>query len=68
MNELMSFHYELTESGKTKLVVPEGLHDDTVFSLALACWNIPDKPLPLPQSIRFLNLQEEKQQGITNYE
>jgi hypothetical protein len=68
INELMSFHYELTENGKTKLVVPEGLHDDMVFSLALACWQIPDKPLPLPHSIRFLNIQEEKEQGITRYE
>lgn len=52
--ELMSFRYELTEQGKIKIVVPEGLHDDTVFSLALAVWNIPSKPLPPPNNPRFL--------------
>lgn len=67
INELMSFHYELTESGKTKLVVPEGLHDDTVFSLALACWQIPDKPLPMPGSIRMLNITQDRQEQ-TSYE
>lgn len=54
--ELQSFRYELKgESGKTKIVVPEGLHDDCVFSLALAVWNLPTNPLPQPGSIRFLN-------------
>jgi len=52
--ELMSFRYELTEQGKIKIVVPEGLHDDCVFSLALAVWNIPSKPLPPPNNPRFL--------------
>jgi hypothetical protein len=67
--ELQSFHYEIKgENGKTKLVVPEGLHDDTVMSLALAVWNIPDNPLPLPNSLKFLNRQYEEQQPQTSYE
>lgn len=54
--ELQSFRYELKgESGKTKIVVPEGLHDDCVFSLGLAVLNLPTNPLPQPGSIRFLN-------------
>lgn len=68
IGELMSFHYELTETGKTKLVVPEGLHDDTVFSLALACWNLPENPLPKQGSVRFMNKQIENANTVTSYE
>lgn len=45
LNELKSFQYEMSETGKTRLVVPDGLHDDCVMSLALAVWDIPDRPL-----------------------
>lgn len=68
ISELQSFHYELTETGKTKLVVPEGLHDDCVFSLALACWNLPNNPLPLPGSVRFLNQQSIRREPNTSFE
>ena len=68
IDELKSFHYELSDAGKIRLKVPEGLHDDTVMSLALACWNIPDKPLPIQGSIRFLNRQRENESQITSYE
>jgi hypothetical protein len=27
------------------MAVPENLHDDTVMSLALSCWDIPQHPL-----------------------
>lgn len=43
--ELRSFHWELSQTGKTRLVVDEGLHDDTVFSLALAVWDLPKQPI-----------------------
>lgn len=68
ISELQSFRYELTESGKTKITVPEGLHDDCVFSLALACYNLPINPLPLPNSIRFLNRTQEQRDNNTSYE
>ena len=47
IDELKSFRYELSEKGqgKVKICVPDGLHDDCVMSLALAVWNIPDKPI-----------------------
>jgi hypothetical protein len=45
LDQLRSFQYTLTEQGRTKIVVPEGIHDDMVFSLALAVWDIP--PIPL---------------------
>lgn len=67
--ELQSFHYEIKgENGKVKLVVPEGLHDDCVFSLALACWNMPENPLPLPGSVKFLNRQNQQRDTVTSYE
>ena len=40
MSELESFRYEMTERGKIKVTVPEGLHDDCVMSLALAVWGV----------------------------
>ena len=45
LSELKSVHYELSDTGKVKMVVPEGLHDDTVMSTALAVWEIPTKPV-----------------------
>ena len=45
IGELRSFRYTLTETGRTKIQVPEGIHDDTVFSLALAVWDCPMNPL-----------------------
>lgn len=69
LDELRSFHYELSgEKGKIRLCVPEGLHDDTVMSLALACWNLPANPLPIQGTIRFLNRQLEEKNEPTSYE
>lgn len=49
LNELKSFQYILSERAGTggtsryrvKIGVPDNQHDDCVFSLALACWNLP---------------------------
>ncbi len=38
INELESFQYSLTETGKIKINVPDGKTDDRVMSLALAVW------------------------------
>lgn len=38
ISELESFRFELSETGKIKVTVPDGLHDDRVMSLALAVW------------------------------
>jgi hypothetical protein len=38
ISELESFRFELGDTGKIKVTVPEGLHDDRVMSLALAVW------------------------------
>jgi hypothetical protein len=36
--ELEGFRYELTERGKIKVTVPDGMTDDRVMSLALSVW------------------------------
>jgi len=46
ISELEAFQYSLSENGKIKVKVPEGLHDDRVMSLGLAVWgaNQPIRP------------------------
>jgi hypothetical protein len=41
--ELSYFQYELGNNGKLKIKVPDGLHDDTVFSSALSVWDLPSQ-------------------------
>lgn len=46
IGELESFRYEMTERGKIKVTVPEGMHDDRVMSLALAVWGVTEPVRP----------------------
>lgn len=46
ISELSSFGYHLTASGNIVYKAPEGLHDDCVFSLALAVWGLQGKAKP----------------------
>lgn len=39
-NELKAYAYELTAARNVRMNAPEGLHDDTVIALALACWGL----------------------------
>lgn len=57
--ELEYFVYELGTNGKLKIKVPDGLHDDTVFSTALSVWDLPHKPLRVNQST-----QSHQTQGV----
>lgn len=43
IGELNSFQYHLTPNGKVRIQAGENQHDDTVMSLALACWDMPVK-------------------------
>lgn len=43
--ELSYFRYELSDGGKLRIRVPDGLHDDTVFATALSVWELPSAPL-----------------------
>lgn len=60
INELRSMRYELMgDKGKVKAVVPDGMHDDMIMSLALACYQLPDNPIPPIGSIRYLQRQQD---------
>ena len=45
LDELKSFKYYLSDVGRLKIGVDEGMHDDRVMSLALAVWNTPNYPI-----------------------
>ena len=47
INELKSFEYIVSDKGKVSARCPDSQHDDCVMSLALAVWNLPDKPKPV---------------------
>ena len=74
IDELKSMQYELVGQ-KVKMKVPEGLHDDRIMSLALACWGLSER-IPFRELNEALREQREfrkrrKPQGIsvkmTNY-
>lgn len=68
ISELQSMRYEMVgERGKTAIRVPEGVHDDTIMSLALACHEIPQNPVPVVGSFRFLT-NNPKPTNDTTYE
>jgi hypothetical protein len=45
IGELNSFQYQLGIGGKVKIACQENQHDDIVMALALACWDLPQKPV-----------------------
>lgn len=49
IGELKSMQYVMTDSGKVTMRVPSGATDDRIMSLALACWELPEKPLKVIQ-------------------
>ena len=55
IDELESFRFELTEKGKVRVTVPADLHDDRVFSLALAVWNLDNEKRKFIKSIKDEN-------------
>ncbi len=46
ISELQSFQYTLSENGKIKVKVPDGMHDDRVMSLALSVWGAKEPVRP----------------------
>lgn len=44
IEELESAYWDTTPQGRSKIVVPDGKHDDRMMSLALAVWDIPTRP------------------------
>lgn len=55
--ELEYFQYELGASGKLKIKVPDGLHDDTVMASALSVWELPHRPLRVNQQTQTFQTQ-----------
>lgn len=51
VNELEAFTYQLTERGRLKVGVPEGMHDDRVMSLALSVWGVSEPVKPDTDSL-----------------
>jgi hypothetical protein len=44
IDELESFQFTITDSGNVKTGAPSGYHDDCVISLALAAWELSNRP------------------------
>lgn len=49
IEELESMQYVLTDKGKIRVQVPNGVHDDRIMSLALATWDVGDTPIGKPR-------------------
>lgn len=70
ISELEAFQYSLSPLGKIKVGVPEGMHDDRVFSLALAVHGVTN-PVPIDMYLhnpRFANREEEGSLYKTSYD
>lgn len=61
ITELESFRYELTDKGKIKVTVPEGMHDDRVMSLALSVWGVREPVRADPYAVN--RIQENRAKG-----
>jgi len=60
IEQLESCYYEITASGRLRMQVPDGKHDDHLMSLALACWDLPIKPInvgAIRQTPNYSNFQ-----------
>ena len=64
IDELKSFNVELNDSGKTIIRCPEGLHDDRVMSLALACWGVDEKEEEIPMFYDIGRSEKRKNEWV----
>lgn len=70
LGELEAFQYSLTPLGKIRVGVPETMHDDRVFSLALAVWGV-SNPIPIDMYLhnpRFADREYEGEIYKTTYD
>lgn len=63
ISELEAFHYEMTERGKIKVKVPEGMHDDRVMSLALSVWGVREPVRPDTFSVNRINQNRQRERS-----
>lgn len=61
--ELEAFRYELTDTGKIKIGVPEGMHDDRVMSLALAVHGVREPVRP--DTFTMNRVQQNRARNVT---
>lgn len=62
ITELESFQYSLSPLGKIKVGAPEGMHDDRVFSLALAVWGVSEQ-IPIDMELHSPRYAHREQEG-----
>lgn len=61
ISELEAFRYTLSEQGKIKVTVPDGMHDDRVMSLALSVWGVRE---PIRNDVYLTSkIYENRQRG-----
>lgn len=64
ISELEAFQYSLTERGKIKVGVPEGMTDDRVMSLALSVWGVTQPVRPDPDSLLRVQRNRERMRSF----
>ncbi len=64
ISELESFQYSLSERGKIKVGVPEGMTDDRVMSLALSVWGVRE---PVRQDPTMLHSVYQNRQKTNSF-
>lgn len=62
VDELHSYEYGITDSGRITYSAPDGKHDDAVISLALACWALKSQ-LAEAQLLQEVVKEYEDRQG-----
>lgn len=65
IGELEAFRYTLSEGGKIKVGVPEGMSDDRVMSLALSVWGVTE---PVKPDYSMMNqVYQNRQRNPNNF-
>lgn len=64
ISELESFQYSLSERGKIKVQVPDGMTDDRVMSLALSVWGIREPVRPNPDMLLRVQRNRESNRSF----
>lgn len=68
VEELQAFEYSITDGGRIKYGAPDGKHDDSVISLALACWALRSQLTEAQQVISRVEEDDVDRQGRGNKE
>ena len=58
LQQLEAAIWDISPNGRSKVVVPEPMHDDRMMSLALAVWDIPTRPIQKESIYQQLSRKE----------